>query len=120
VNALLTGFKELAAGLRQGRALVQVAHEFQDVFALKVALAGDAVGGHEGICFVAEYGSDLDGCPDKELAFHAFAVGVLGAIRPSGRIKHFADNIVQDLLRDGAEELVARDLPGVEIHAGQL
>jgi hypothetical protein len=30
-------------------------------------------------------------------------------------VQHFAYDIVQDLLGDGAEELVAGDLPGVEV-----
>jgi hypothetical protein len=58
--------------------------------------------------------------PDKELALLALAVGVLRRIETSLRIEHFPHDIVQDFLGDGAEELVAGDLPGVQIDAGQL
>jgi hypothetical protein len=57
VHPLLAGFKQLAAGLGQGRALVQVADELEDVLApqtsggwrLEIAGRGDTVGSHEGI-----------------------------------------------------------------------
>jgi hypothetical protein len=80
VHPLLPGLKQPVAGLGQGRALVQVADEFEDVLALKVAARGDAIGGHEGIRFLAQDRADLVRRPDKELAFHAFAVGVLRAV----------------------------------------
>jgi hypothetical protein len=35
-------------------------------------------------------------------------------------VRHFAYHIVQNLSGDGAEELVAGHLPGVEVNAGQL
>ena len=38
----------------------------------------------------------------------------------AGWIKHFSDDIVEDFLDDGSEQLVARDLPGMQIDAGQL
>jgi hypothetical protein len=39
--------------IQAGWALVHVAHKLEDVLALKVAVAGHAVGGHEGVGLVA-------------------------------------------------------------------
>jgi hypothetical protein len=83
-------------------------------------VAGHAVGSDEFLCVLTQYFSDLAGRPDKELALFALAVGVLRAVNPPGGIRHLPHNIVQDFLRDGAEELVVRDLLGVQIDAGQL
>jgi hypothetical protein len=69
---------------------------------------------------VAQDLADLLRCPDKELALFALAVGVLGAVKPSGRIKHFSHNVVQNLVGDGSEKLVAAHLPGMQVDAGQL
>jgi hypothetical protein len=81
---------------------------------------GDAVGGDEFLCVLAQYFPDLVGRPDKELAFLALAVGVLGRIESPFRIKHFAHHIVQNLHCDGAEELIASYLPSMEGDTGQL
>ena len=89
-------------------------HQATIALARKVAVLGDAVGGHESICFVPKYLADLVRRPDEELALFAFAVGILRAVEPSGRVGHLADHIVQDLFGDGPKELVARDLPGVD------
>jgi hypothetical protein len=61
-----------------------------------------------------------DSCED--LTLFALAVGILGGVE-SGRIGHLAEHVIQDLLCDGAEELVAGDRltsgrsqdPGVEV-----
>ena len=66
-----------AAGLCQGRALVKITDEFEDVLALEVAMPGDAVCSHEIICVVSEDSLDLSRRPDEELSPLAFAVGVL-------------------------------------------
>ena len=81
MHPLLASFEQLATSFRQGRALVQVADEFEDVLALKVAAWGDAVGGHEGIRFTAQNFSDLVWRPHEELALHAFTVGILRAVK---------------------------------------
>ena len=107
VHALLARFKEPAASLRQGRALLQVAHKFEDVLALPITARFDAASRHEGLGLVAQDFLDLAGCPDEELALFAFAVGVLRAVKSPGGIRHLPHNIVQDFLRDGAEERVA-------------
>ena len=56
----------------------------------------------------------------KEFAFLTLAVGVLRAVEASAGVEHFPDHIVQYLLGDGTEELIAGDLPGVQIYTGQL
>ena len=82
VHALLARFKEPAASLRQGRALLQVAHKFEDVLALPITARFDAASRHEGLGLVAQDFLDLAGCPDEELALFALTVGVLGGIEP--------------------------------------
>jgi hypothetical protein len=59
---------------------------------------------------VAQDFANLVGSPDEELALFAFADGILGAVEPSGRVGHFADNVVQDFFGNGAEEVIAGDL----------
>ena len=83
-------------------------------------MAGDAVGGHERVRLSAEDFSDLGRRLDEELAFLAFAVGILRRIEAAGRIEHFSHDVVQEFLRDCAEELVSRYLPGVAEAAGNL
>ena len=61
---------------------------------------------------------DLVRRPDKELAFLAFAIGILRAVESSSRVGRLADDIIQDLFRDSLKELVAGDLPGMQIDAG--
>lgn len=86
-------------------------------------MAGDAVGGHECICFITQHIADLSRHPNKELALFSLAVGVLGGVEAAGRIGHLADDIVEALLGYGAEEFVAGDRlnssriqdPGVEV-----
>ena len=56
----------------------------------------------------------------KELALLALAVGVLRAVEFSSGIEHFPHDIVEDLFGDGPEELIAGDLPGVQVDASQL
>jgi hypothetical protein len=120
MDPLLADFEQLAAGLVQGRALVEIADEFGNVLAFRVSLAVHAVGGYELVCFAPQILADLVSHPDKELDFFALAVGVLNAIESSRLVKYLAHDIVEDFLGDGAEELVAGDLLGVEIDAGQL
>jgi len=79
MHPLLASFEQLATSFRQGRALVQVADEFEDVLALKVAAWGDAIGGHEGIRLLAQDRADLVRRPDKELALFTLAAIVPGA-----------------------------------------
>jgi hypothetical protein len=47
-----------------------------------MAAWGDALGGHEGIRFIAQNLPDFVRRPDQELALLALAVGVLGAVKP--------------------------------------
>jgi hypothetical protein len=82
MDPLLTDLEESAASLGQGRALVHVADEFENVLALKVAVAGDAVGGDEFLCVLTQYFPDLVQRPDEELAFFPLAVGVLRGVTP--------------------------------------
>ena len=63
---------------------------------------------------------DLVRRPDKELAFFALAVGVLRGVKSTAWIGHFTDNVVENLFGDGPEERVTRDLPGMEVDAGEL
>jgi hypothetical protein len=123
MHPLLTCFEQLAAGPREGRTLLQVADEFEVILALEVAVAGHAVGSHQGIRFLAQNPADLVWYPDKEPALFTLAAGILGGIEPAGRVGHFTHDVVQDLLRGGTEELVAGDRltsegsqdPGVEV-----
>jgi hypothetical protein len=138
VDALLAGFEQCAAGLGQSSSLVHVAHKLEDVLALEIATWGDAISSHESVCVVAQYLSDYIRRPDKELAFLPLAIGVLGGVKGNtcgvawqlrlwpqllvvgarANVRHFAHNVIENLLGDGAKELVARNLPGVEIDAG--
>ncbi len=41
-------------------------------------------------------------------------------IESSRRIEHFPQNVIEDHFSDGSKEIVAGDLPGMEVNAGQL
>jgi hypothetical protein len=114
-----------------------VALVFEDVLAppaagdlrFEVAAGCDTIRIHEGVGFLAKSLTDLVRRPDEELALLALAasvpaakrsgIGILGRIESSVKIEHFAHHVVQNLLGDGLEELVAGHLPGVETNAGE-
>jgi hypothetical protein len=115
MDPLLADIVQRLTGFGQGRALLQVADKFRDVLALKVAAWCDASCGHKVFRIFAQDSSDLARRPDKEPTLLALAVGVLGGVEATLGTEQFTDHIVQDLLGDGAEELVAGDLPGVQV-----
>jgi hypothetical protein len=62
----------------------------------------------------------LGDCPDSELAFSAFAVGVLGGVEDIVWAVHLACKAIQRFQGDCAEKPVPAELPRVEINAGKL
>jgi hypothetical protein len=78
-----------------------------------------------GFHFVTQHVADLTGCPDKELALFPFAaiapgakrsgIGILRAVESPRPVKHVPHDVVQNLLRNGTEELVPRHLPGMDV-----
>jgi hypothetical protein len=82
VHAFLASFEQLAPGLCQGRSLVHVPDEFEDVLALEamgcacrsVAAWGDTIWSHRTLCVVAQNRADLVPCPEIEPALLLSAI----------------------------------------------
>ena len=64
MHPLLTDLEQFVPGFRQGRPLVKITDEFENVLALEVAVLGDTIGGHESIRFVAQNRANLILRPD--------------------------------------------------------
>jgi hypothetical protein len=91
---------------------------------LRVSMVGDVVGGQQFARDIAHKVADFASCPCEELALFALSaiargakrigLGILRAVEPSGRVGHFASDIVEALLNDSTKERAARHLPGVD------
>jgi hypothetical protein len=64
--------------------------------------------------------SSIFRCPDGVPGLFAFTVVIPRGVEATSRVGRFADDIVQDLVRNGAEELVSGDLSGVEVHSCEV
>ena len=115
------GVEAAGAGEGNGTAGENVASdELGVVRIVKVALAGDAEDLVEGLGIVAEQVGDLLDRPEEELAFDAFAVGVLGAVEAALFAEHLAFEVGERLAHDALVLRVAEELEGVQVDAGQL
>ncbi len=64
-------------------------------------------------------GFDFCFCPDEKLAFLAFAVGVLRAVKPALGRSHFAKHVFQYFASDIRKAFFARGLIGFQIRGNQ-
>jgi len=87
MHPLLAGFEQLVPCLGQGRAPLQVAYELQDVLAVEITVARDAVGkgigtlppvplAWQGGCLVAQDFADLIGHLPQDIIQNLFRGGI--------------------------------------------
>ena len=93
---------------------------FKNILAFEVAATADIeiAAEHLGVSF-SENGLDLVGSPDKELALFTFAIGILRGIEPTLRVRHFTDDVVENLLNDPSIQRISGLLKRVEVNAAE-
>ena len=87
--------------------------DVENVATFKITLICNSKESAEYTGFIAEHSLYLVRCPDKELAFFAFAVGVRGRIETAFRPGHLPQNIVESFLGDATIHATSGSLMAV-------